>query len=213
MGQKGGDMAEWRARDGHLAAELPAGAFRFIALDVETACGDAASICQIGLACVRADGGIETWATYVDPQMRFSGFNTQLHGIAAEHVAGAPRFDQAIARLSPLLERHHLIQHSSFDKRAMLAGCAHFGLAAVDWTWGDSVKIARAAWPEFIGNGGHGLGHLKARLGLRFEHHDAGEDARAAALVVLQAEARLGLDFAEILARPAPKRAPVKVIE
>ena len=94
-------MAEWQARGGHLAAALPQGAFRFIALDVETACGDAASICQIGLACVREGGAIETYATYVDPQMRFSGFNTQLHGIGAEHVAGAPLFGEALARLAP----------------------------------------------------------------------------------------------------------------
>jgi len=31
---------------------IPDDNFRFIALDVETACSDAASICQIGLACV-----------------------------------------------------------------------------------------------------------------------------------------------------------------
>lgn len=38
------------------------------------------------------------------------------------------------------------------------------------------------------GNGGHGLASLKQHLGLVFEHHDAGEDARAAAEVVLRAE-------------------------
>jgi DNA polymerase III subunit epsilon len=191
-------MAEWQARSGHLAADLPAGEFRFIALDVETACGDAASICQIGLACVRADGTIDTYATYVDPQMRFSGFNTQLHGIAAEHVAGAPLFAAAIARLEPLLTRHHLIQHSGFDARALRAACARFGLPELSCRWGDSVKIARRAWPEFIGNGGHGLAHLKRQLGLQFEHHDAGEDAKAAAQVVLRAEARMGMAFDEI---------------
>ncbi|WP_235857843.1 hypothetical protein [Marimonas lutisalis] len=37
-------------------------------------------------------------------------------------------------------------------------------------------------------NGGHGLASLKQHLGLRFEHHDAAEDARAAAEVVLMAE-------------------------
>jgi DNA polymerase III subunit epsilon len=173
-------MAGWQSRDGHLAAALPEGDFRFIALDVETSCSDAASICQIGLACVRGDGTIETYATYVDPQMRFSSFNTQLHGIAAHHVAGAPRFAEAIARLSPLLERHHLIQHSSFDRRA---------------------------WPEFIGRGGHGLAHLKRQLGLQFDHHDAGEDARAAAIVVLQAEARMQMPFDQILLQPG-RRAP-----
>jgi DNA polymerase III epsilon subunit-like protein len=39
------------------------------------------------------------------------------------------------------------------------------------------------------GNGDHGLASLKGYLGLSFEHHDAGEDARAAAEVVLYAEA------------------------
>lgn len=56
------------------------------------------------------------------------------------------------------------------------------------WNWRDSVTAARSAWPELKGNGVHGLASLKAYLGLRFEHHDAGEDARAAAEVVLLAE-------------------------
>ena len=58
--------------------------------------------------------------------------------------------------------------------------------------WFDSVKIARKTWPEFKGKGGHGLGHLKTALGLEFQHHDAGEDARAAAEVVLKAETVMG---------------------
>lgn len=185
---------------------VPEGAFRFVALDVETACSDAASICQIGIACVRADGGIESWVTLVDPQVRFSSFNVQLHGIGPEQVLGAPDFARAIAPLEPLLSRHLIIQHSSFDRRAIEGAYGVCGRAAPGWRWGDSVLIARRAWPEFIGNGGHGLGHLKAQLDLRFEHHDAGEDARAAAEVVLQAERRTGLDFEALL---GPARAPV----
>ncbi|WP_306456108.1 hypothetical protein [Octadecabacter ascidiaceicola] len=42
------------------------------------------------------------------------------------------------------------------------------------------------------GNGGHGLANLKKVLGLQFKHHDAGEDARAAAEVTLKAEASMG---------------------
>jgi DNA polymerase-3 subunit epsilon len=54
----------------------------------------------------------------------------------------------------------------------------------------DSLIVARRAWPELRGNGGHGLGNPKTYLGLNFEHHDAEEDARAAAEVVLHAERR-----------------------
>lgn len=64
-------LSGWGSRRDHLKAELPSGDFRFIALDVETACSDAASSCQIGIACVRSDNRIETFATLVNPHMRF----------------------------------------------------------------------------------------------------------------------------------------------
>jgi DNA polymerase-3 subunit epsilon len=40
---------------------------------------------------------------------------------------------------------------------------------------------------------------------LQFQHHDAGEDARAAAQVVLCAEAKTGRSFVEILAKQGAK--------
>ncbi|TKD17837.1 DEAD/DEAH box helicase [Rhodobacter capsulatus] len=178
---------------------LPDAEYRFVALDVETANGDCASICQIGLACVRPDGTIDSWSSYIDPEVPFAPFNTQLHGIGPAKVRGAPRFFEVIARLEPLLSRHVIFQHSGFDQRAISGAFALAGLSEPDWRWQDSVRIARCAWPEFRGKGGHGLAHLKDRLCLDFAHHDAAEDARAAALVVLKAEQRLGCAFDDIL--------------
>ncbi|MEH6836006.1 MULTISPECIES: exonuclease domain-containing protein [Falsihalocynthiibacter] len=175
--------------------DVPQGAFRFIALDVETANGDAASICQIGIACVQPDNHIQCYATYVNPEMPFEPFNSELHGIDAQTVSNAPLFPQIWARLLPLLAGHHLIQHSNFDKNAINAACAENGLPDPALQWSDSVGIARRTWPRLKGNGGHGLGNLKKILGLEFEHHDAGEDARAAALVVLHAEEYLEMGF------------------
>ncbi|WP_253949268.1 3'-5' exonuclease [Mangrovicoccus sp. HB161399] len=191
---------------------LPQGSFRFVVLDVETASSDPSSICQVGLACVRDGGAIETWAAYVDPACRFSAFNIQLTGIGPETVRGAPRFAVLLPELRGLLDRQPVIQHSSFDRRAIHAACDLAGLPHPGWTWHDSVLMARRAWPEFRGNGGHGLAHLKQRLDLEFEHHDAGEDARATAQVVLMAEARLGCDFRAIAAGGgAGKRRPAAV--
>lgn len=188
----------------HLA-RVPQGDFRFIALDVETACSDTASICQIGLACVQADNQIQTFSMLVNPGMRFDAFNTQLHGIGPEHVADAPRFPDALAALLPLLSKHHLVQHSNFDKQAVNAACGFCGMTAPELRWSDSVTIARRAWPELKGNGGHGLANLKRTLNLKFHHHDAGEDARAAALVVLHAETHLRLPFEELI-KPVTKK-------
>lgn len=171
-----------------MTAPLPTGDFRFIALDVETACGDNASICQIGIACVDAQETIQTWMTYVDPLVEFSPFNTDLHGISAKTVRGAPSFAQIWPVLLPRLVRQPMVQHSRFDEAAINAACKAQGLQTPRLTWHDSVAIARAAWPELKGNGGHGLASLKRHLGLEFHHHDAGEDARAAAMVVLRAQ-------------------------
>ncbi|WP_193175438.1 3'-5' exonuclease [Oricola nitratireducens] len=166
---------------------FPAGPFRFMALDVETANNDRGSICQIGVACVRPDSSIETWVTYVDPQTSRWMF-TSIHGITNTMVSGAPTFEQVLPVLEGALSGITVYQHSGFDRSAIRAACAAVDLPEPEWEWQDSVTVARQAWPELKGNGGHGLASLKNHLGLSFDHHDAGEDARAAAEVVLHAE-------------------------
>jgi DNA polymerase-3 subunit epsilon len=47
----------------------------FVAIDVETANADMASICQIGLAKVENGTLSEEWKTYVDPDDYFDGIN------------------------------------------------------------------------------------------------------------------------------------------
>ncbi|WP_257884198.1 3'-5' exonuclease [Sulfitobacter sp. CW3] len=175
-----------------MSTGMPEGDFQFIALDVETACGDSASICQIGIACVGYDETIQTWSTYVDPQVAFAPFNIDLHGIGPDTVRDAHSFAQIWPNMLPLLSRHPMVQHSRFDEHAINAACKTHGLPLPRLSWQNSVSIARAAWPELIGNGGHGLANLKKYLQLDFHHHDAGEDARAAAMVVLRAQAASG---------------------
>lgn len=172
--------------------DLQGRAYRFIAIDVETAAYDVASICQIGLACVAYDNSIDTFSTYIDPCTSFAAGNTRLHGIDAQTVKGAPTFAAALPRLRTLLEAHPLVQHSRFDEKAFDAACKLAGIPVLKSAWTDSVVVARKAWPELRGNGGHGLGNLKTVLGLEFRHHDAGEDARAAAQVILKAEGVMG---------------------
>lgn len=180
------------SRFGHTTV-VPTGPFRFVAIDVETAGKTIGSICQIGLCCVGFDATLHSFSTMVDPEGRFEPFNTDLHGIGPDTVKGAPTFPDAFATLFPLLSAHPLVQHSRYDERAMDAACLRYGLPRLTSYWADSVKIARAAWPELKGSGGgHGLGNLKRALGLDFHHHDAGEDAKAAAQVVLRAEHVIG---------------------
>lgn len=185
----------------------PDGAYRFLALDVETANEDVATICQIGIATVSQSGEVRGYSTLVNPRCRF--VFTDLHGIDARMVRDAPSFAEVFPAVLPLLSRHAIFQHSSFDRRAINAAHAALGLAAPDLRWHDSVRVARSAWPEFLGAGGHGLAHLKQALRLDFQHHDAGEDARAAAQVVLLAEQRLGQPFDQLVTLRTPRAKPV----
>ncbi|WP_052272348.1 exonuclease domain-containing protein [Leisingera sp. ANG-M7] len=173
--------------------KFPSGSFRFVALDVETANHDRASICQIGVACVLPDNSIETWMTYVDPATPTWAF-TGLHGISQSTVKGAPSFAEALILLEAPLSGITVYQHSGFDRSAFRAACTALKRDEPVWNWQNSVTIARRAWPELKGNGGHGLASLKRHLGLSFDHHDAEEDARAAAEVVLHAERAKGLE-------------------
>ena len=184
---------------GHLTT-LPDGPFRFIALDVETAGKTIGGICQIGLCFVSETGAVQTYSVLVDPEEPFEPFNTELHGISADTVAGADAFPTVYNALFDLLNTHSLVQHSTFDEKALTAACARYDLPMLTSHWTNSVTVARQAWPELKGAGGHGLANLKKHLGLNFHHHDAGEDARAAAIVVLKAEQRLGTAFSYLKA-------------
>ena len=59
----------------------------------------------------------------------------------------------------------------------------------------DSAQIARRAWPEKYGRRGWTLANVSADLGITFQHHDAMEDARAAAEIVLRACRHTGTDI------------------
>lgn len=185
----------------------PEGEYRFLALDVETARPDMWSICQLGIAAVGLDGEIRTYSTLINPNCEFARSHVAIHGINDRSVRGAPNIFAAFEPLLPLLGRHALIQHSTFDQRAIEAAYLDARKPVPRLAWRDSVQIARAAWPEFRGAGGHGLRHLKQALRLEFQHHDAGEDARAAAQVVLLAEQRLGRPFDQIANAKAPSAA------
>ena len=58
-----------------------------------------------------------------DPKTNFTSFNVKLHGIRPEHVVRASCFPEALSLILPLLSKHHLIHHSSFDKGAIAAVC------------------------------------------------------------------------------------------
>ena len=62
----------------------------FVAIDLETANPDMASICQIGIARFESGSLKMEWKSYIDPQVYFDAVNVSIHGIHDGTVSGAP---------------------------------------------------------------------------------------------------------------------------
>ncbi|MCC6189054.1 MAG: transposase [Anaerolineales bacterium] len=166
----------------------------FVAIDVETANADMASICQIGLAKFLGSTPRGEWKTYVDPEGHFDGFNVSIHGIDKSTVRGAPNFLELASSLWPHLEGSVVVCHTHFDRVAIHQACARYGIIAPSMTWLDSARVARRAWKDCAWKG-YGLYDVCRRIGYEFQHHDALEDAKAAARVLLAAIDECGLDL------------------
>ena len=68
-----------------------------VALDVETANADCSTICQIGIARFEDGHLAEEWATLVNPEDYFDGFNVSIHGITEDMVEDSPVFPNLVA--------------------------------------------------------------------------------------------------------------------
>jgi DNA polymerase-3 subunit epsilon len=176
----------------------------FVVVDVETSCSRVSSICQIGIVGFRNGVEIFEYETLVDPQDEFHAFNTRIHGIAAEHVAGQPCFGDIHATVEAYLGGRTTVAHSYFDKGALSAACRTHARPMIETTWLDSVRVAKRAWPELPS---HRLNVLSKHLGIAHRHHDALSDARAAGLVIVRAIEHTGLTLADWLAPTVRRKA------
>ena len=159
----------------------------FNAVDVETANSDRSTICQIGIAHV-VDGQInERWSTLVNPEDEFDDFNISIHGITAKQVQEAPTLPEIREELRKRLRGQVLVSHTSFDRSAFETSMDKYGLDQLQVYWLDSAKVVRRAWPEKFGQRGYGLKNVAHYIGYEFKHHDALEDAVAAAEITLAA--------------------------
>ena len=172
----------------------------FVAIDVETANADMASICQIGIAQFKDGTLAEEWKTYVDPQDHFDGTNVSIHGIDENVVAGSPTFAMLADTLISRLSGRIIVTHTAFDRVAVHQASTKHKTPPLSCTWLDTACVARRAWTEFSRRG-YGLASICASIGYNFEHHDALEDAKAAGTILIAAMTHTGLDLDAWLTR------------
>lgn len=172
----------------------------FVAIDVETANADMASICSVGV--VKYENGIVTgeWYSLIDPQDYFDAINVSIHGIDEDMVKGAPTYAEAAQTLQEMLRDAVAVTHTHFDRVATHQASGRWALAEPACTWLDSARVARRTWAE-CANSGYGLADVCRLIGYEFQHHHALEDAKAAGRILLTAMQKTGLDLDGWLAR------------
>ena len=160
----------------------------FVAIDLETANRHTRSICQIGIVVYEDGREVASEVVLVNPREPFEAMNIRVHGIRESHVADAACFPDLHGWLHARLDGRIVVAHGTFDRGALRNACDHHALPVFACRWLDSVTIARRAWPQLRGpGGGHGLANLARVFDIRFRHHDALEDARAAGTLALRA--------------------------
>lgn len=172
----------------------------FIALDVETANADMASICQIGMAKYSKGELVDEWTSLIDPEDYFDPINIDIHGITENDVKGSPTFPEIHEFLNNYLGNGVCVSHTHFDRVSLNQVLEIYNLASFNVTWLDSARIARRTWKN-CAQRGYGLLNVCNLIGYDFKHHDALEDAKACGQIVLSAIETTGLNIDEWLKR------------
>lgn len=158
----------------------------FVAIDVETANPNLASICQIGIAKFSENGVEDEWVSLIDPQDTFEGINMAIHGITQEAVYGAPLFNEIFEDVKSRIDSSICVCHTHFDRSSLSLAAIKHDLSLPSIQWIDSARVARRTWPD-VARKGYGLENLCKRINYQFEHHDALSDAKAAGHILLAA--------------------------
>jgi DNA polymerase III subunit epsilon len=158
----------------------------FVAIDVELANPDMASICQIGIVEYNNGNLVREWKTYIDPEDYFHNYNIMITGINESTVKGSPTFKDVNNDLLDLLNNKIIACHTYFDRVSINRSCEKYNTLKPDCIWLDTSLVVRRTW-EDLSYKGFGLANVSKKIGYDFNHHDALEDAKAAAHVLLTA--------------------------
>ncbi|MFV0559611.1 MAG: 3'-5' exonuclease [Enterococcus sp.] len=166
----------------------------FIAMDFETANHEAHSACSLALVMVQHSKIVGEYYTLIQPETPFFWRNVQIHGIHEKDVANAPKFPEVWQQINKYFQSNRLIvaHNAPFDTR-VLAGCLdYYSIDQPHYLSLCTVKSSKKLFPELPN---HRLNTMCESLNINLEnHHDALEDSRACAEILLYQEAHFGTE-------------------
>ena len=139
---------------------------------------------SIGITVIEGGTIVESFYSLVNPETHFDHFNTQLTGISAETVSGAPAFPKLWSEIEQLMSSGILAAHNAVFDMSVLRNCLDdYGIF-----WKKSarylctVQIGRRVLPGMS----HKLNVLCDHYGISLNHHNAASDSEACAKILLK---------------------------
>ena len=165
----------------------------FVGFDVETANYDRGSICAVGWAMVRGGQIVDAGSSLCRPPDAvywFDPFISSIHGITEHDVRDKPGFRDIVPKLITGFGDLPVIAHNAnFDIGALCEAYTHCALPRPTLSYGCTLVWSR----RLLGLPSNRLPIVCNHLGIPLNrHHDAGDDARAAAQITIALAARQG---------------------
>ncbi|MFC8303175.1 exonuclease domain-containing protein [Specibacter sp. NPDC057265] len=188
-------------------------ALDFTAIDFETANGFRGSPCSVGVTKVR-DGQLVDQGYWLmrppEGHDHFDSRNITIHGITPDDVARAPRFREVFAEVESFIGGDALVAHNAaFDIGVIRSASEVSGMPARALDYACTVMLSRKNYslPSYS------LPFVAEAAGVPLRnHHDATEDARACAGIMVDIAAKHGADSLrgvfEAMALTMPSIAP-----
>ena len=183
----------------------------FTAIDFETANGDPASACAVGLVKVRGGKIVDTYSTLIKPPTGWWDFhpgNIRVHGIYPKDVEHAPTWPEVLAEMLAFIDGDVLIAHNAtFDMGVLRKATERVGGTLPELHYACSLLISRKTYEldsYRLNQVAYAVGHEE------FNHHDALADSDACARIIIHAANRKDAeDLDGLLAATKQKLKPV----
>jgi DNA polymerase-3 subunit epsilon len=158
----------------------------FTAIDFETANGFRGSPCAVGLTKVRDGRVVEEASWLMRPPAghdHFDARNIAIHGITSDMVADEPRFGELFPEIGGFIGSDVLVAHNAaFDLGVIRSALEVSALPGPAWDYTCTVVLSRRSYslPSYS------LPFVAEAAGVPLvNHHDAVEDARACAGIMI----------------------------
>jgi len=138
----------------------------------------------IGITIIENGIIADSFFSLVDPEVYFDRFNTQLTGISADTVQGAPNFAQLWEQIKSVMESGILVAHNAVFDMSVLKKCLHdYG---IEWKNTAKYICTVQAGKKLLPGMSHSLNVMCDHYGISLDHHKADSDSRACAEILLR---------------------------